>query len=153
MSETPNHPLDSLADSSIPLVTRSLFAPRVILLLAGTVASLVGLADLLVPVQIEAGVGVVVGTAPALLNELRASGGGLLAVGCFILAGAFIAELTSAATLLAAIVYLGFASGRLLSLAVDGLATPPLFFVNAIEIAIGAWSLIVFLRCRKHTGI
>ncbi len=134
-------------------IASNLFTAKLHLLTAGMIAVLVGLADVLVPIQNEAGVGVAIGNAPSLINELRASGGGLLTVGLFFFAGAFIAELTSAATLLASMVYLGFGGARLFSLVVDGLPTVQLLAINALEIAIGAWSLAVFLKLRDRSRV
>ncbi len=131
-------------------IASNLVTAKLLLLTAGTIAILVGLADVLVPILNEAGVGVLIGNDPSLINELRASGGGLLAVGLFIFAGAVIAHLTSAATLLASMVYLGFGGARLFSMVVDGLPNVQLLAINAVEIAIGAWSLVVFLKFRDR---
>ena len=132
---------------------RGAASTKILLFLAGSIASIIGFASMIYPVQTEAGLGIVVGGSVSLLNEIRASGGGLAAAGIFILAGAFIAELRYAASLLAAMLYLGYAFARALSMTIDGLPDPRLLVVVAAEIAIGLLCLAAFLnhQCQRNT--
>ena len=127
-------------------------AIRTILLVAGMITSLVGLASMIVPVETEAGLGIVINSEASLLNELRASGGGLAAVGGYILYGAFIAELAYSATLLATLMYLGFGFARVLSMALDGMPDPRLLQVTVVEFAIGLLCFAALMMCKRQPG-
>lgn len=133
-------------------MTRGTIAMKAILLIAGTIGCVVGLASLVLPVEFEAGAGIIIGSNISLINELRASGGGLFAVSLCIMAGAFIAELAYHSALLATIVYFGYGLARLLSIALDGMPHPLLLLVTAMEIIIGLLCLVVLLKCRKQRG-
>ena len=122
---------------------------RLVLLLAGTTACLVGAASMFAPAETEAGLGIAIGADVSLINELRASGGGLAGAGIAIAAGAFSAELAYAAALLGTLTYLGFAAARVLSMAIDGRPDARLLIVLGAEILIGLLCLRAFLKLRK----
>lgn len=108
-----------------------------IALVSGLVGSVIGAAILVAPVEFHATAGIVLGESASLRNEMRASGGALLASGLFVVAGAFRADLTFAAVLLAAMTYLAFGLSRVLSIVVDGAPDDMLVVVAALEIAWG----------------
>ena len=86
----------------------------------------------------------------SLLNELRASGGGLAAVGGYILCGAFIAELACSAALLATLMYLGFGLARVMSMALDGMPDSRLLQVTILEFAIGLLCFAALVMCKRQ---
>ena len=124
-------------------------ATKMTLLGAGLIACLVGAASMLWPAQTEAGLGITIGHEASLLNELRASGGGLVGAGLVIAAGAFIAELAYAATLLGTLTYFGFGLARVLSMTIDGIPDQRLLLVVVIELAVGSLCLAAFLKLRN----
>jgi len=110
-----------------------------IALVSGLVGTIIGAAILLTPVEFHAAAGIVVGESASLRNEMRASGGALLASGLFVVVGAFRGDLTFAAVLLAAMTYLAFGLSRAFSIVVDGVPDEMLVIVAALEIA---WGLV-----------
>jgi hypothetical protein len=120
-------------------------AQRVLLLFAGAVGALIGAAILLVPVAFYAsGNGIILGSDPSLLSEVRAPGGALLACSLLIVAGAFSEPLTFTSTLVGAALYSSYGFARILSVALDGLPTTALLVAGAAEVALGlacAWVL------------
>jgi len=106
---------------------------------SGLVGVAIGAAILVAPVEFHATAGIVLGESASLRNEMRASGGALLASGLFVVAGAFRSSLTFAAILLAAMTYLAFGLSRAFSIVVDGVPDDLLVVVSALEIA---WGLV-----------
>lgn len=133
-------------------MTRSAGFVKVTLIVSGLLACLIGLASLVIPVETEAGLGIIIGSDIGLLNELRASGGGLAAAGLFIIAGAFISELVYSATLFGTMLYLGYGGARFLSIMLDGKPDPRLLAVMGVETVFGVLCLVAFLNCRHDRG-
>lgn len=119
-------------------------ASRFLLVIAGLVASAVGAALLLDPVGFEATAGLRLPSDPALLSELRAPGGGLLASGLFMLVGAARRRYTRPAIAVAGALYLAFGLARLVGFALDGSPGVSLAIVTALEIAIGLGAVTFF---------
>ncbi len=102
---------------------------------------------LFAPVTFHATSGIFLDGSVNLMNEMRASGSALFAVGLLIVAGAFFRKLSFVSALVAAIVYLSYGLARLLSLAVDGMPDIALLQISAFEIVVGvicAVTLFVF---------
>lgn len=131
-------------------MTRATVLSKLILLTAGIIALLVGTAELLVPVQSEDFLGIVIDRDISLLNELRASGGGLAAVALLILAGAFLAELAYFSALLGTMLYWGYGLARVLSITLDGMPDPRLVQIAGLEFGVGLLCFGVFLKCRNR---
>ena len=115
---------------------------------AGLTALAVGLAILLSPQAFYAGQGISLApfAGPALLSELRAPAAALAALGAAILAGALRPRLAHSAAALGALVFLAFASGRLLGLALDGAPGAGILAALAVELALGGLCLRLALR-------
>ena len=94
---------------------------KAILFVSGLVATGIGAAILFTPAAFYALNGIRLGNDISLLNEIRAPGGALLAIGLLIMSGAFVTRLTFTATLLAALLYLAYGLSRILSMAIDGM--------------------------------
>ena len=118
---------------------KSSIAVRTILLVSGLVGVVIGGAMLLEPVEFHAMAGIALGGSPSLLNEMRASGGALLAIGVFIFAGAIRANLTFAAAVIATSLYLAYGLSRTFSMFVDGAPDDNLVVIAGSEIA---WGLV-----------
>lgn len=114
---------------------------KVILVIAGLIAILVGGANLFVPVAFNATAGLDLGNDINLINEIKASGGGVLLIGIVILLGAFISRLAFTSTLLATILYLGYGFARMISMMVDGMPSDDFVQIAILEIFIGLVAL------------
>lgn len=119
---------------------------RPILLIAGLVGAAIGTLMLAIPVEFHGTAGLTIGGDTSLLNELRAAGGGVLACGLFVLAGAVRAEMAFASAALAMLVYLGNGLGRVYSISVDGPPSEMLMAVAASEIAVGLACAFAFAK-------
>jgi len=80
-----------------------------------------------------------------LLNEMRGSSSVQLSVGGIILLGIFIPQLTFTSFVIAALFFLGFALGRIISIGVDGKPNKQLIQGLIFEIAFGAANIVALL--------
>ena len=122
---------------------------RIVLVVAGLILIAVGAGAAFAPDAFYLSYGIVLDDGPSLRSELRAAGSALLLVGVTVGAGAFTTRLTTASTLIGAIVLLGYSGGRLLSWAVDGAPSFAFAVAGAVELAVGAvcvWMLVRRLR-------
>ncbi|MEV0680344.1 DUF4345 domain-containing protein [Actinosynnema sp. NPDC050436] len=110
---------------------------KAILLVAGGILALIGAATLLFPTAFHGLTGTDVEGSAALLSELRAPGGALVAIGVLVVAGAFQPPLAAASSLVGALTYLSYAASRVLSSALDGLPPTKLLIATAAELALG----------------
>lgn len=124
---------------------------KAVLVLAGLIIIFVGAGTLFAPEFLQATSGITRTSAPSLLNEIRASGGGLLVCGMVIVAGAFVSRLTFSALLLSTVLYLSYGVSRLYSMVVDGIPDDTLIQAFAIEIVVGLVCLYVFTGYLKKT--
>lgn len=109
------------------------------LFVSGLIAVLIGAAIVLDPAGFHASSGIHLGVGDtALLNEMRAAGGPVLAMGLLALAGLFVSRLQSLALTASAFFYTGYGLARLASLILDGLPEPLMVWVTALELAVGA---------------
>lgn len=121
---------------------------KIILFISGLIAASIGGAVLAVPAAFYASNGIDIGGNVSLLNEIRASGGVLLAAGILILSGAFVASLTFTAVVVASLLYLSYGLSRILSFTIDGMPSEGLVQAAALEIVIGVVCVYVLARYR-----
>ncbi|OUS21692.1 hypothetical protein A9R01_17565 ['Osedax' symbiont bacterium Rs2_46_30_T18] len=124
-----------------------------ILFLSGLIAAGIGASILLDPIAFHGASGIKLTDNINLLNEMRAAGGALLAIGVLIISGCFIAKLTYTATLVASLMYLAYGFSRVLSFGFDGLPTAALIQVAALEIAIGALCIFCLRKYRAQQSV
>jgi Domain of unknown function (DUF4345) len=110
---------------------------KVILFVSGIIAIGVGGAILIAPVAFHATSGIELGNNISLLNETRAAGGAILAVGLLVISGVFVARLSFTATVVSTVFYLSYAASRLLSIALDGMPSQELLLVGILELTVG----------------
>ncbi len=122
---------------------------KIALGVAGITALAVGALILAAPHTFYASYGIVLGTDPSLLSELRAPGAGLAAFGAVMLAGIVRPALRQAAVVAALTVFLAFPAGRVLGLLADGIPSGGILGALALELAIAALCLFAF---RRGTG-
>jgi len=119
---------------------------KTILLISGLIAAGIGGTILLFPTDFYATYNIELGQNINLLNEMRASGGALLASGLIILAGAFSAKLTFTSSLLASLLYLSYGFSRILSMTVDGMPNLGLQQAAILEIVTGLFCVFVLAK-------
>jgi hypothetical protein len=124
-------------------------ALKVILFVAGLIAISIGGMVLVQPAAFYATSGIDLAGNVSLLNEIRASGGALLAAGILILSGAFVASLTFTAVVVASLLYLSYGLSRILSFTIDGMPSESLVQAAALEVVIGVLCVYVFVRYRE----
>lgn len=118
---------------------------------AGLTALGIGLAITFAPHGFYAGYGLTLGTDPVLLSELRAPGANLAALGALILAGVLRPGLARMSAAVGALVFLAFAFGRGVSIALDGWPGEQILAALVIELAIGALCLGALRSSRTTT--
>lgn len=124
---------------------------KVVLFLSGAIASTIGGLILTAPEIFYATYGISVGSDPSILNETRASGGLLFAMGVLVIAGAFVPALTLTSGLVAVLVYLSYGLSRFLGFALDGWSNAGLVDAAIVEIAIGLVVCAVIVCERGRT--
>lgn len=117
-----------------------------LLLLAGAVATAIGCLILIDPITFHAGAGIKVSSQPALLNELRAAGGTVLAVGSFALFAVFFPGMRLTAIRMNALVYGAYGISRFFSFIVDGVPNSALVWIALIELAVALVCVAYLLK-------
>lgn len=131
----------------------NLAAARALLAVAGLIVAGTGLAILALPLHFYGGYGLDLPRDVSLLNELRGSGGGVTAIGLFLLLGAALTRLTVAAALAGALINFAYAGGRGLALVLDGVPRDGFVMAAAAEAGLGtACLLALFLAIRRRSG-
>ncbi len=113
---------------------------------AGLIASGIGVAIMAMPHAFYATSGISLSTDVNLVNELRASGANLVALGGIVFAGSIRPQMARLSAFLGATIFLAYASGRLVSFAFDGMPDGSLLAAAAIEVAVGGLCLFAFWR-------
>ncbi|MEZ6000245.1 DUF4345 domain-containing protein [Hyphomonas sp.] len=109
------------------------------LFVSGTIAILIGAAIVLDPIGFHATSGIHLGAGDAaLLNEMRAAGGAILAIGLLAIVGLFLRQLQILALTASAVFYTGYGLARLASLMMDGVPDQMAVWITALELAVGA---------------
>ena len=120
-----------------------------LLLFVGVVVAAIGAAMLVSPATFHASSGIILGDDISLLNEMRATGGGLLGAGLFMIAGAVFDTLRSTALILAGLLNLSFGLGRVFAMSIDGLPSPILLGATGFEIVIGVVCIAILWAGRQ----
>lgn len=119
------------------------------LVICGIIGIYVGIEILFFPVTFYKDSGIEIGGNVSLMNELRASGGSLLACGTLVALGAFWVKLRFTAIVLSSLLYLSYGFSRVFSMVVDGMPEEILLYVAALEITIGLICLFALIRFRS----
>jgi len=110
---------------------------KTILIISGLIASGIGATILFAPVMFYASYGIALNGDFNLLNEIRASGGALLASGILIVSGAFVEKLTLTAAVVSSLLYLSYGASRVMSIVIDGVPAEGLVQAAVFEIVTG----------------
>ncbi len=119
------------------------------LVVAGIVGILVGGANLIMPIAFNASSGIDLKDNLNLINEMRATGGGLLASSLVIFLGAFIGRLRFSSVFLSVMIYLGYGLGRCLSMLLDGMPSEEMTQIVMFELLVGVVGLYVFMKYKE----
>ena len=122
---------------------------KTFLAVAGVIAVGLGTLILVLPVPFYASYRLNLTGQVTLLNELRSHGLSMVGIGAFIGAGAFIPRLTGPALAVAAFFYLSYGLSRLVGLALDGWPGEGLAISGAVELAVGALALLIYVSRRQ----
>ena len=123
---------------------------KAILFISGLIAIGIGATILLTPVSFYAASGISLNGNVSLLNEVRASGGALLACGILIMLGAFISKLTFTAIVMSTLLYLSYGFSRFLIMSVDGMPVEALIQAVILEFGIGLICVVAFMKFRAQ---
>ncbi len=110
---------------------------KIILFCAGVLATTIGAMILIAPVLFYQSYDIDLAGKVDLLNEMRASGSGLLVCGLVITLGSFIKSLKYPAAIVSTCLYLSYGFSRLASMALDGAPTPGLVQAMILEFIVG----------------
>ncbi|MEM6453058.1 MAG: DUF4345 domain-containing protein [Cyanobacteria bacterium P01_D01_bin.105] len=123
----------------------------IFLFLSGLLLLAVGSAILLIPHVFYANDGILLGSDPSLLSEIRASGGLLASGAVLILIGAVRPALRLLAMTISILIYGSFGLSRLLGLAIDGMPSSSLLMATGVELTVAFIGLILLYR-QPNTG-
>jgi len=118
----------------------------VTLSLSGLLLFFVGISRLTNPIKtFEKSSGIKLQNDGDLLNEIRGVAGVMLTAGLLSIIGAFVIELSFAASFVVATVFIGFAVGRTVSMKVDGKPNPKLIQGLMFELIFGALNVSLLI--------
>ena len=122
---------------------------KFVLALAGFIALAIGSSITLIPQAFYASYGIVLGSDPNMLSELRAPGANLAFLGGVMLAGLFKPAWTSTAVTVAFAVFLAFPLGRIVGIVFDGIPSNSVLGALLIEVFLALVLVLAFRRGRK----
>lgn len=123
--------------------------PQAYLAIAALTALFVGLGMLSMPVAFYGSYGIDPTLSPSLASELRSPGVLLTTIGLFFAYGIISPHWRNFALWTAAIFYLGYATARALSLALDGIPSTGLLAAGAFELALGLAAAVLLITQRR----
>ena len=121
------------------------------LIVSGLVAIAVGSFGLLDPAGYQQSNGAELHGQIPLLNDIRGAGGGLLAIGLFVILGSF-SGYPRAATVVATLLCLGYGTARSISFFLDGMPGGSLMFALGLELLLGFAGLALLFRERDPSS-
>ncbi len=124
---------------------------KALLAVAGITALVIGSFIMAAPLQFYAGYGISPAQGVDLLSELRAPGANLAALGILILAGFARPAMARTSLMVAGVVFLAFAAGRMIGLVLDGMPSPGILVALLVELAIGLLCAMAFILNRAGT--
>jgi hypothetical protein len=119
---------------------------KAVLLLSGTMMIGFGVASLVAPQFLYGVQHVELGYDVNVVNFARAQGSTFLVCGFAIIAGIFVERMTFSSTVIASVVFAAYGSGRIISVAADGMPPPKLLGSIAVELFVGTLALLHFVR-------
>lgn len=119
---------------------------KTVLFISGLIAIAIGTAIVIIPTTFYAIYSIELGSNVSLLNELRGTGGALLATGILIMSGAFFTSMTFSSLVISTLLYLSYGLSRILSMIIDGMPAEGLVQSAALEIAIGLVCVILLAK-------
>jgi hypothetical protein len=127
-------------------------ALKVILFIAGLMFIIVGFATMVMPVDFAAMNGADILGQLAVLNDYRGSGGLMLGGGIIMMAGVFSSKLRYTSIVVATVMYLGKAIGRVVSFGTDGMPGDSLVKATVVEFVVGLAVLVMLMKFEKKSS-
>ena len=132
---------------------KNLRIERIVLVVFGTIGTVIGIALLFFPILFESSAGIELNNKISLLSEIRAYGGVILTSGIVIVMGAFISKLTYSSLAFSSLLYLAIGFSRIISIILDGIPAEVLVSATIAELFIGFTSLFLLFRMAKKKQI
>jgi len=120
----------------------SIFYNRIILLLTGLVALLVGVSITFAPELVYASYDVELDVSSTQMSEIRGPAGAFVGVALYLLVSATRERMIRVGLAVASVLYLGTAGGRIVSYLADGEPATSLVWATVIEIILGSLALL-----------
>lgn len=124
-------------------------AVKVLQFIAGVVGIIIGAGMAFTPIAFQSSAGIVLGDNLSSLSETRAPGSLLLIGSIIILLSVFKRDWRRVGLVLTALLYLGYGSGRTISLVLDGIPHQSLLIALILELLVGGLALLVLWRSNK----
>lgn len=125
---------------------------RLTLGIAGVLAFGIGAAITLTPDAFYGSYGVVLPASPDFKSEIRAPGANLAVLGALMFIGALRAAWTRFSAALGTCVFLAYAAGRMISIALDGLPSEAILLALVIELTLGGLCAQAVRRTGREAG-
>ncbi|MFT5822231.1 MAG: hypothetical protein ACI8ZM_003487 [Crocinitomix sp.] len=122
---------------------------KVILFISGLLLTIIGGAILFMPIEFFARSGVVLDNDVSLLNNVRSSGGIVMASGILILLGSFVKRLAFTSTVISTLIFLSWGISRAIAMAIDGIPADALIKATIVEIVIGLVGAFALAKYRN----
>lgn len=120
---------------------------------AGVLALGIGAAITIAPNVFYGSYGIELPPGPDLMSELRAPGANLAVLGTLILIGSLRAGWTTFSTLLGALVFLAYATGRAISITLDGMPSEGILLAMVLELIIGGICAAMLFHQKEKAAI
>lgn len=121
---------------------------KAILIICGVIFILAGSVALFSPVGFTERNGIDIAGNLSLFSDYRAMGGLILGPGIIILLGAIHHRMAFTSTVVAAVVYMTFSLGRILSILLDGLPAEGLIRATVLETVLGLLAVFALVKYR-----
>lgn len=125
-------------------------ATRVYLAISGLIGIAIGGALLLVPVELQASAGVILGDNINLLSDTRAAGGTIFAAGCVIALGIIVPKMAHTSLVISSLIYVSYGVSRGLGIIIDGMPDNALVAAAGVEATLGMMGLVLLYQHRQR---
>ena len=126
---------------------------KTFLVISGLLLTFIGGATLFMPVEMKGSAGIDISGSISVINDVRASGTVILAVGILSILGAFVKKLTYTSSLASFLLFLSLGVGRVISILIDGMPVDGLVKATGLEFILGIVGAILFMVYRERNQV
>ncbi len=119
------------------------------LIIAGALLTFIGGAQLLFPVAMKASSGIDLAGNISVINDIRAANALILAVALLSHTGAFVKRFTFTSSLVVPLLFLSLATGRIISILLDGMPVEGMLGATGLEVILGLIGAVFFTRYQE----